>query len=47
MTFHMPAGWYEPPEEHECPTAPDCTCEQDALDARDDYLIDHPREKET
>lgn len=29
----------EPPDECECECDP-CTCEQDAADARDDYLID-------
>jgi len=29
----------EPPDDHECENDP-CTCEQDARDAYDDYLID-------
>jgi len=38
MTFHMPPGWYEPRPECECED--ECTCAEDAEDARDDYLID-------
>jgi hypothetical protein len=45
MAFHMPDDWYDPPPECECKD--ECTCAERELDARDDYLIDHPRERET
>ena len=37
--FHMPHSWYEPPDEHDCPTPDDCTCEEDALDAYEDSVL--------
>ena len=41
MTFHVPDSYYEPPDEQECNCLSDpCTCEQDAQDAHEDYLID-------
>ena len=41
MTFHVPDSYYEPPDEQECNCLnDDCTCEQDAEDAHEDYLID-------
>jgi len=41
--FHMPDSWYEPPEAFECDECEDgdgCTCEQDALDEREQDAID-------
>jgi hypothetical protein len=40
--FHMPAGWYEPPAEHECDD-PDCdgeACETTAREAFEDAQIE-------